>query len=72
MGGGARGFSRNTVKPLLALPQYQAAPELALLQASRDAKSLEKLTMLGGVYMNPSGQVALVLCVDEKKAQFKR
>ena len=47
----------------MAATQYQAASEPYF--NSRDAKFLEKLTDVVGLYLNPPDR-ALVLCLDEK------
>src|SRR5947207_2725231 len=60
----AQGVSKNTVNRLWQL--HNIKPHLSrTLKLSRDAKFLEKLTAVVGLYMNPPDK-ALVLCVDEK------
>src|SRR5256885_5609668 len=55
---------KNTVNRLWQL--HNIKPHLSrTFKLSRDAKFLEKLTDVVGLYMNPPGK-ALVLCVDEK------
>jgi len=56
--------SKNTVNRLWQL--HNIKPHLSrTFKLSRDAKFLEKLTDVVGLYMNPPDK-ALVLCVDEK------
>jgi transposase len=56
--------SKNTVNRLWQL--HQIKPHLSrTFKLSRDAKFLEKLTDVVGLYLNPP-QKALVLCLDEK------
>ena len=60
----AQGVSKNTVNRLWQL--HNIKPHLSrTFKLSRDAKFLEKLTDVVGLYMNPPDK-ALVLCVDEK------
>src|SRR6202171_1766605 len=60
----AQGGSKNTVSRLWQL--HNIRPHLSrTFKLSRDAKFLEKLTDVVGLYMNPP-EKALVLCVDEK------
>src|SRR5260370_5878727 len=60
----AQEVSKNTVNRLWQL--HNIKPHLSrTFKLSRDAKFLEKLTDVVGVYMNPPDK-ALVLCVDEK------
>ena len=60
----AQGVSKNTVNRLWQL--HNIRPHLSRsFKLSRDAKFLEKLTDVVGLYMNPPDK-ALVLCVDEK------
>jgi hypothetical protein len=60
----AQGVSKNTVNRLWQL--HNIKPHLSrTCKLSRDAKLLEKLTDVAGLYMNPPDK-ALVLCVDEK------
>src|SRR5260370_695562 len=61
---GAQGVRKNTVTRLWQL--HNIKPHLSrTFKLSRDAKFLEKLTDVVGLYMNPPDK-ALVLCVDEK------
>jgi transposase len=60
----AQGVSKNTINRLWQL--HQLKPHLhRTFKLSRDAKFLEKLTDVVGLYLNPP-QKAVVLCVDEK------
>ncbi len=60
----AQGVSKNTVNRLWQL--HNIKPHLSrTFKLSRDAKFLENLTDVVGLYMNPPDK-ALVLCVDEK------
>jgi len=60
----AQKVSKNTVNRLWQL--HNIKPHLSrTFKLSRDAKFLEKLTDVVGLYMNPPDK-ALVLCVDEK------
>src|ERR1700682_1890815 len=60
----AQAGSKNTVTRLWRL--HNIKPHLSrTFKLSRDAKFLEKLTDVVGLYMNPP-EKALVLCVDEK------
>src|ERR1700693_4366992 len=60
----AQGVSKNTVNRLLQL--HHIRPHLSrTFKLSRDAKFLEKLTDVVGLYMNPPDE-ALALCLDEK------
>src|ERR1700746_2893032 len=60
----AQGVSKNTVNRLWQL--HNIKPHLSrTFKLSRDAKFLEKLTDVVGLYMNPPDK-ALVLWVDEK------
>src|SRR5580704_10900138 len=60
----AQGVSKNTVNRLWQL--HNIKPHLSrTFKLSRDAKFLEKLSDVVGLYMNPPDK-ALVLCVDEK------
>src|SRR5881398_1249692 len=60
----AQGVSHSTVNRLWQL--HNLKPHLSrTFKLSRDAKFLEKLTDVVGLYMNPPDK-ALVLCVDEK------
>ena len=60
----AQGVSKNTVNRLWQL--HNLKPHLSrTFKLSRDAKFLEKLTDVVGLYMNPPDK-ALVLCLDEK------
>ena len=60
----AQKVSKNTVNRLWQL--HQIKPHLSqTFKLSRDAKFLEKLTDVVGLYLNPP-QKALVLCLDEK------
>lgn len=60
----AQEVSKNTVNRLWQL--HNLKPHLSrTFKLSRDAKFLEKLTDVVGLYMNPPDQ-ALVLCLDEK------
>src|SRR5213082_401374 len=60
----AQGVSKNTVNRLWQL--HNIKPHLSrTFKLSRDAKFLEKLTDVVGLYMNPPDK-ALVLCLDEK------
>src|SRR5437868_11947726 len=60
----AQGVSKNTVNRLWQL--HNLKPHLQkTFKLSRDAKFLEKLTDVVGLYLNPPAK-ALVLCVDEK------
>src|ERR1039457_5214931 len=60
----AQGVGKNTVNRLWQL--HNIKPHLSdTFKLSRDAKFLEKLTDVVGLYMNPPDK-ALVLCLDEK------
>jgi transposase len=60
----AQGVSKNTVNRLWQL--HHLKPHLSeTFKLSRDAKFLEKLTDVVGLYLNPP-EKALVLCLDEK------
>lgn len=60
----AQGVSRSTVNRLWQL--HNLKPHLSdTFKLSRDAKFLEKLTDVVGLYLNPPDK-ALVLCLDEK------
>jgi len=60
----AQGVSKSTVNRLWQL--HNLKPHLhRTFKLSRDAKFLEKLTDVVGLYLNPPDQ-ALVLCLDEK------
>src|SRR5438128_8521925 len=60
----AQGVSKNTVTRLWQL--HNIKPHLSrTFKLSRDAKFLEKLTDVVGLYLNPPDK-AIVLCVDEK------
>ena len=60
----AQGVSKNTVNRLWQL--HNIKPHLSgTFKLSRDAKFLEKLTDVVGLYLNPP-EKALVLCLDEK------
>jgi transposase len=60
----AQGVSKNTINRLWQL--HNLKPHLhRTFKLSRDAKFLEKLTDVVGLYLNPP-QKAVVLCVDEK------
>jgi transposase len=60
----AQGVSKDTVNRLWQL--HHLKPHLSrTFKLSRDAKFLEKLTDVVGLYLNPP-QKALVLCLDEK------
>src|SRR5258707_1092984 len=60
----AQGVSKNTVNRLWQL--HNIKPHLSrTFKLSRDAKFLEKLTDVVGLYLNPPDK-ALVLCLDEK------
>ena len=60
----AQGVSKNTVNRLWQL--HNLKPHLSrTFKLSRDAKFLEKLSDVVGLYMNPPDK-ALVLCLDEK------
>ena len=60
----AQGVSKNTVNRLWQL--HNLKPHLSrAFKLSRDAKFLEKLTDVVGLYLNPP-EKALVLCLDEK------
>lgn len=60
----AQGVSRSTVNRLWQL--HHLKPHLSrTYKLSRDAKFLEKLTDVVGLYLNPPDK-ALVLCLDEK------
>src|ERR1700724_4281090 len=60
----AQAVSKNTVNRLWQL--HNIKPHLSrTFKLSRDAKFLEKLTDVVGLYLNPP-QKALVLCLDEK------
>jgi len=60
----AQGVSKNTVNRLWQ--QHHLKPHLSrTFKLSRDAKFLEKLTDVVGLYLNPPDK-ALVLCLDEK------
>jgi transposase len=60
----AQGVSKSTVNRLWQL--HNLKPHLSrTLKLSRDAKFLEKLTDVVGLYLNPPDK-ALVLCLDEK------
>ena len=59
-----QGVSKNTVNRLWQ--QHHLKPHLSrTFKLSRDAKFLEKLSDVVGLYLNPPDK-ALVLCVDEK------
>ena len=59
-----QGVSKNTVNRLWQ--QHHLKPHLSrTFKLSRDAKFLEKLSDVVGVYLNPPDK-ALVLCLDEK------
>src|SRR3974390_3316365 len=61
---GEQGVSKDTVNRLWQL--HNIKPHLSrTFKLSRDAKFLEKLTDVVGLYLNPPDK-ALVLCVDEK------
>ena len=60
----ARGVSKDTVNRLWQL--HNLKPHLSsTFKLSRDARFLEKLTDVVGLYLNPP-EKALVLCLDEK------
>jgi len=60
----AQAVSKNTVNRLWQL--HNLKPHMSVtFKLSRDAKFLEKLTDVVGLYLNPPDK-ALVLCVDEK------
>ena len=60
----AQGVSKNTINRLWQL--HNIKPHLSgTFKLSRDAKFLEKLTDVVGLYLNPPDK-ALVLCLDEK------
>src|SRR5450759_955964 len=60
----AQGVGKNTVNRLWQL--HNIKPHLSdTFKLSRDAKFLEKLTDVVGLYLNPP-EKALVLCLDEK------
>jgi len=60
----AQGVSKSTVNRLWQL--HNLKPHLSrTFKLSRDAKFLEKLTDVVGLYLNPPDR-ALVLCLDEK------
>jgi transposase len=60
----AQGVSKNTINRLWQL--HHIKPHLSgTFKLSRDAKFLEKLTDVVGLYLNPPDK-ALVLCLDEK------
>ena len=60
----AQGVSKSTVNRLWQL--HNLKPHLShTFKLSRDAKFLEKLTEVVGLYLNPPDK-ALVLCLDEK------
>jgi transposase len=60
----AQGVSKNTVNRLWQL--HNLKPHLSrTFKLSRDAKFVEKLTDVVGLYLNPPQKV-VVLCVDEK------
>jgi transposase len=60
----AQGVSKDTVNRLWQL--HNLKPHLSrTFKLSRDAKFLEKLTDVVGLYLNPPAK-ALVLCLDEK------
>ena len=60
----AQGVSKNTVNRLWQL--HHLKPHLSrTFKLSRDAKFLEKLTDVVGLYLNPPDKT-LVLCLDEK------
>jgi transposase len=60
----AQGVSKNTINRLWQ--QHNLKPHLSrTFKLSRDAKFLEKLTDVVGLYLNPPDK-ALVLCLDEK------
>ena len=60
----AQGVSKSTVSNIWR--SHQLKPHrIRSFKLSRDAKFLEKLTDVVGLYLNPPDQ-ALVLCVDEK------
>ena len=59
-----QGISKNTVNRLWQM--HNLKPHLSrTFKLSRDAKFLEKLTDVVGLYLNPP-EKALVLCLDEK------
>ena len=59
-----QGVSKNTVNRLWQ--QHHLKPHLSrTFKLSRDAKFLEKLSDVAGLYLNPPDK-ALVLCLDEK------
>ena len=60
----AQGVSKSTVHNIWQAHQLQPHRDQRF-KLSRDAKFLEKLTDVVGLYLNPPQQ-ALVLCVDEK------
>jgi transposase len=60
----AQGVSKSTVHNIWQSHQLQPHRDKTF-KLSRDAKFLEKLTDVVGLYLNPPQQ-ALVLCVDEK------
>src|ERR1700730_7073622 len=65
----AQEISKSTVNRLWQL--HNIKPHLSsTFKLSRDAKFLEKLTDVVGLYLNPPDK-ALVLCLDER-AKFKR
>ena len=67
--GQAQGVSKNTVNRLWQL--HHLKPHLTrTYKLSRDARFLEKLTDVVGLYLNPPDK-ALVLCLDEK-SRFRR
>jgi transposase len=60
----AQGISKSTVSTIWR--SHQLKPHrIKTFKLSRDARFLEKLTDVVGLYLNPPDQ-ALVLCVDEK------
>src|SRR5256885_6813266 len=60
----AQGVSHSTVNRLWQM--HNLKPHLSrTFKLSRDAKFLEKLTDVVGLYLNPP-QKAVVLCLDEK------
>ncbi len=65
----AQGVSKSTVQTIWH--SHNLKPHrVETFKLSRDAKFLEKLTDVVGLYLNPP-QHAIVLCVDEK-ARFRR
>ena len=61
----AQGVSKSTDQPYLAELTISSRTGTKTFKLSRDAKFLEKLTDVVGLYLNPPDK-ALVLCVDEK------